>query len=93
MFSVAKTANELFPGFLLGELIPFREFTAATGKTPADTVVALERELPGRFTLHRHDFPAEIVAEGRQGEYFWRAKEADDVGSYDKPFIGFAYRP
>lgn len=92
MFSVLQAANANLPGFLLGELIPFREFTRLTGKTPAETVAALEAEMPGRYALHRHDFPAQIVADGRQDDFYWLAKDSAELGSYDTPFIGFAYR-
>lgn len=91
-FSAVKAAIKHFPGFLNTELIPFREMTKATGKTPAEIVASLRDEIPDGFSLHRHDFPSQIVHEGKEHEFHWIPKDADDIGSYDTPFIGFSLR-
>lgn len=92
-FSVTDVLHSHFPESMNTATVPFRELTKLTGKTPAEIVEALKKEIPGGYTLQPHDFPEQIVSEGRQAEHFWHPKDPTDVGSHDKPFVGFSLRP
>lgn len=92
-FSVTDVLHSHFPESMNTATVPFRELTKITGKTPAEIVEALKKEIPGGYTLQPHDFPEQIVSEGRQAEHFWHPKDPTEVGSHDKPFVGFSLRP
>lgn len=92
-FSAVKAIQENFPEALNTAHVPFRDIAKVTGKTPQEIVEALDREIPGGYSKHKHDFPSEIVHEGKQGDFFWHPKEPGSLGSYDTPFIGFSLRP
>lgn len=91
-FSITDVLKQHFPGALNSEMIDFRALSRLTGKTPAEIVEALNKEIPGGFSMHRHDFPSQIVNEGKQADFHWMPKEPGDIGSYDTPFIGFGLR-
>lgn len=92
-FSVTDTLHSHFPGSLNTETVAFRDIMKATGKTPAEIVEALNKEIPGGYSLQRHDLPSQIIDEGRQAEHFWSPKDPGDIGSHDKAFVGFSLRP
>lgn len=92
-FSVTDVLHSHFPESMNTATVPFREITKITGKTPAEIVEALKKEIPEGYTLQPHDFPEQIVSEGRQAEHFWHPKDPTEVGSHDKPFVGFSLRP
>ena len=89
-FSVTDVLHLHFPESMNTATVPFRELSKITGKTPAEIVEALKKEIPGGYTLQPHDFPEQIVSEGRQGEHFWHPKDPAAPGSHDKPFVGFS---